>query len=200
MDPRERKQILGEWGVRDPNAREAHESARLQRDLEGSPVQGKRIRFRARNFQPSVDGYVVSLGGPLPYMQRLSDIDRLTAELEQRLQSDWCELAAGHTTARQGFARAWSRRVERYGYDELNGLIDRHNTYFPAEARLPMDVRRRDYVLVNGKPYRRPHVGAAWALERFPAELELARAAGAATTAGSGAQAAHRGAAAATSR
>ncbi len=71
-------------------------------------------------------------------------------------------------------SRARPLRVERYGYDELNDLIDRHNAYFPAESRLPMDVRRRDYVLINGKPYRRARVGPAWALARFPAELDAA--------------------------
>lgn len=177
MDPRDRKKILGQWGVRDPNVREARESARLGQDLEGSPVRGKRIEFRARNFRASVDGYVVSLGGPLPYMQRLSEIDRLTGDLQDRLRADWHELALSYGSDARGFARAWSLRVEGCGYDELNGLIDRHNVYFPAEARLPMDVRRRDYVLVNGRPYRRPRADAAWALEQLPAELPLALAA-----------------------
>lgn len=174
MDPRERKQILGQWGVRDPNVRESRESARLGRDLEGSPVRGKPLRFRARNFKPSVDGYVVSLGGPLPYMQRLKDIDRLTEEFTDRLRQDWHELAELYDSDHSGFAEAWARRVGAYSYDELNSLIDRHNIYFPAEARLPMDVKRRDYVLVNGKPYRRERVGAGWALERFPPDLGLA--------------------------
>ena len=71
-------------------------------------------------------------------------------------------------------SRARPLRVERYGYDELNDLIDHHNAYFPAESRLPMDVRRRDYVLINGKLYRRARVGPAWALARFPAELDAA--------------------------
>jgi hypothetical protein len=34
-----------------------------------------------------------------------------------------------------------------------------------------MDVRRRDYVLVNGQPYGRRPLDAAWVLERFPADL-----------------------------
>ena len=39
----------------------------------------------------------------------------------------------------------------------MNRLIETHNRWYPVEARLPMDVRRRDYVLVGGQPYtRRP--------------------------------------------
>jgi hypothetical protein len=37
-----------------------------------------------------------------------------------------------------------------------------------------MDVRRRDYVLVNGEHYSRRSLDAEWALERFPPELAAA--------------------------
>ena len=36
-----------------------------------------------------------------------------------------------------------------------------------------MDPRTRDFVLVNGKPYRREPLAAAWILERFSPDLEL---------------------------
>jgi hypothetical protein len=54
----------------------------------------------------------------------------------------------------------------------VNDLIERHNRLYPAEARLPMDVRRRDYVLVNGEHYARRPLDARWAFERFPAAPE----------------------------
>jgi hypothetical protein len=59
----------------------------------------------------------------------------------------------------------------------VNELIDRHNRFYPTEARLPMDVRRRDFVLVNGEHYAKRPLDFRWALERFPADLEAARAA-----------------------
>ena len=43
------------------------------------------------------------------------------------------------------------------------------------EARLPMDPRTRDFVRINGKPYEREPLDAAWILERWPADLEQAR-------------------------
>ena len=64
--------------------------------------------------------------------------------------------------------RAWS-------FAEVNELIERHNRNFPAEARLPMDPRTRDFVKINGRPYQRDPLDAAWALERFPADLHAAR-------------------------
>ena len=33
-----------------------------------------------------------------------------------------------------------------------------------------MDLRTRDYVLINGRSYRRPLLGPQWVLEQFPAE------------------------------
>ena len=39
-----------------------------------------------------------------------------------------------------------------------------------------MDPRTKDYALVAGQDYRRRPLDAAWALRRFPASLERARA------------------------
>jgi len=64
--------------------------------------------------------------------------------------------------------------VARWNFSEVNDLIERHNRFYPVEARLPMDVRRRDYALVNGEPYSRSPLDGSWALERFPAELAAA--------------------------
>ena len=57
----------------------------------------------------------------------------------------------------------------------MNELIERHNRNFPAEARLPMDPRTRDFVKINGRPYQRDALDEAWILERFPADLRAAR-------------------------
>jgi hypothetical protein len=57
--------------------------------------------------------------------------------------------------------------VRAWDFGEVNDLIERHNRWYPAEARLPMDPRTGDYALVNGRSYRRPPLDAAWALERF---------------------------------
>jgi hypothetical protein len=64
----------------------------------------------------------------------------------------------------------------QWSFSELNHLIDRHNANFPAEARLPMDPRTRDFVKINGREYRREPLDATWILERWPADLEAARA------------------------
>jgi hypothetical protein len=180
MDQRERRRILGQWGVRPPNVREAAESRKLAAELEVSPGAGRPLRARPRLFKLEADSYIASLGGPLPYMVRLREIDRLTAEAEQELARSWRALAVECDGDGGAFARRWRQRAERRRFDEVNDLIETHNRWYPVEARLPMDPRRRDYVLVGGEPYRRRPLDAAWVLERFPPTLESALAASAA--------------------
>lgn len=174
MDARTRKEILGQWGVRGENDLERIARERLERDLDGSPLHGRPLRKRWRNFRPSVDGYVVSLGGPLPYMVRLREIEAQTTRHERTLEIAWRHLADECDGDPARFAREWRRRAEGWRFDELNDLIDRHNRFYPAESRLPMDPRRRDFVLVNGERYARRLLGAAWVLARFPADLAAA--------------------------
>ena len=50
----------------------------------------------------------------------------------------------------------------------MNDLIDRHNRWYPVEARLPMDPTTGDHALVNGEHYSKRPLDATWVLERFP--------------------------------
>ena len=63
----------------------------------------------------------------------------------------------------------WRDEVARWSFDEVNDLIARHNRWYPTESRLPMDPRRGDFVLVNGRDYRLRPLDARWVLERYPA-------------------------------
>ena len=130
----------------------------LEADLRDSPLRGRDVRLRLRHFRPDAGSYLASLGGPLPYMTRLREIDRLTAAHEEAL-------AAVREEVRD--AAEWAAIVAAWDFGEVNDLIDRHNRWYPVEARLPMDPRTGDYALVNGRSYRRLPLDAAWALERL---------------------------------
>lgn len=147
---------------------------KLAEDLEESPLRGQPLRRRLRNFRPAVDSYIAALGGPLPYMQRLREIEARTEEQERRLAQAWEQTRGAHAPDAAAFAREWERVVERWRFDEVNELIERHNRFFPAEARLPMDPRTGDFVLVDGKRYERRPLDAAWVFERFPRRLDAA--------------------------
>ena len=161
MERREREAVLWE-GVPRENVRRERAELRAADELAESPLVGKPLRRRYRNFLAAVDSYVVSGGGPLPWMLRLRMIEDLTADHLRRLEDAYVE--------HLGDPAGWERTVLAWDFYVVNELIDKHNRYFPIETRLPMDPRTRDFVLVNGKPYTRGFLGAAWALERFPPE------------------------------
>jgi hypothetical protein len=163
----DREAILREDAPRAQTVRERRQLAGLEEDVLSSPLRSKPLPLRLRNFRPSAEGYLASLGGPLPYMTRLREIEAMTAAHEQALGEARRRLSAEVPPER--FAEAWREAVGRWSFDEVNDLIARHNRWFPVESRLPMDPRRRDYVLVNGRDYRLRPLDARWALERFPA-------------------------------
>ena len=140
--------------------RDRRDLAGLEADLRDSPLRGRQLQLRLRNFRPDAGSYLASLGGPLPYMARLREIDALTLQHEQQLA------AAFETLGRD--AEAWEALARGWEFGEVNELIERHNRWYPAESRLPMDPRTGDYALVNGRSYRRRPLDASWVLERFP--------------------------------
>jgi hypothetical protein len=155
------EEILGEWGVRDVTPPSQHERDRLAADREINAHVGRPLRRRLRNFKPEADTYVASLGGPLPYMLRLNEIEAETEGHLERLATAYAEHGRD--------ARRWRRLAERWNFEEVNDLIEKHNRWYPIEARLAMDPRSRDFVKIGGRPYYRRPLDAAWVLERFPA-------------------------------
>ncbi|HEX4519380.1 MAG TPA: hypothetical protein VH063_07345 [Gaiellaceae bacterium] len=160
------EEILGEWGVRDVTPPSAAERARLERDRDLNALHGQALPRRIRRFRPEADTYLASLGGPLPYMQRARAID-------EEIEAETARLEAAYTE-HAGDPERWRRLAARWDFGALNELIERHNRWYPIEARLPMDPRSRDFVKVGGRDYRRRPLDAGWILERFPA-AELRR-------------------------
>jgi hypothetical protein len=160
MAKRRPEEIIGEWGIRDVTPPSAAERKKLLDEVEINPLTGRPLKRRIRRFRPEADRYLASLGGPLPYMQRLRRIDDAIEEHERRLADAYAE---------QGDDPAeWRRTAERWDFGEVNDLIERHNRYYPIEARLAMDPRTRDFVKIGGRSYRRDLLDANWILERFP--------------------------------
>ena len=159
MAKRRPEDVIGEWGIRDVTPASAVEREKLLAELDLNPLTKRPLKRRIRRFRPEPDRYLASLGGPLPFMRRLRQLDDEIDALTRRL----AEAYADRTDA-----AAWRRLAERWDFGEVNDLIERHNRYYPIEARLPMDPRTRDYVKVGGRSYRREPLDAAWILKRFP--------------------------------
>ena len=177
MEKAERDAILRQGVVLPETPRQRRELAALEEDLETSPLTGKPLPVRARLFRPSADTYLIATRGPLPYMLRLREIEHWTGAHETQLRDAWHALAEACAGDAERFRDSWLAEARTHGFDEVNDLIDRHNRWYPAESRLPMDPRTGDYALVNGRDYRLSPLEADWILEQFPADLSSAAAA-----------------------
>jgi hypothetical protein len=157
--------------VRPVTPRQRRELEALDEDLKSIPLRGRPLGLRLRNFRSSAEAYLASAGGPLPYMLRLREIEAQKSAHEQALAARWNALADECEGDDASFGRRWSALASSWVFDEVNDLIDRHNRWYPAESRLPMDPRTGDYVLVNGTDYRLSPLTGEWVLDRFPPEL-----------------------------
>jgi hypothetical protein len=160
MARRRPEDVIGEWGVRDVTPASAVEREKLLDEVDLNPLTKLPLKRRIRRFRAEPDRYLASLGGPLPFMRRLRQIDDEIDALTIRLENAYAERTDDD---------AWRRTAERWDFGEVNELIERHNRWYPVEARLPMDPRTRDYVTIGGRSYRREPLDAQWILRRFPA-------------------------------
>lgn len=169
MRREEREAILRQGVTRAETARDRRDAAALAEDVGAIPLRGEQLRLRLRNFTTETDGYLASLGGPPHYMVRLREIEEATAAHLADITERYERLRASEPSS--SFPAAWERELAQLRFDEVNDLIDRHNRWYPVEARLRMDPRRGDYVLVGGRDYRLERLDAAWVRARFPAAL-----------------------------
>jgi hypothetical protein len=120
---------------------------------------GEALSERARQRQRSIEAYL--RGEALPrYMQRAAEIDRAVRRHTEALRRAY---------ARPDQRARWLEVARSWDFAEVNHLIREHNEWYPVERDLPMNPRTKDYVLVNGRSYRREELGPGWILERFPA-------------------------------
>ena len=155
------REAILKQGVSSPETpRDRREREALGEDIQGNPLAGAPLRQRLRNFKSGADAQLAALGGPLAWMRRLRAIE-LALELHEQ------QLAEAYATRES--AEQWLELAESWDFGEVNELIDRHNRYYPAESRLPMNPRTGDFVRINGRPYTRERLDAEWILSRFPA-------------------------------
>jgi len=173
MRREERQTLLREHVSRPETARDRRDLAGLAEDLRSSPLRDRPLPLRLRNFRPDAGGYLASLSGPLPYMQRLREIDERTAEHERELRRARQELLRAQEEI-EPLEDRWRTLLERWSFDEVNDLIARHNRWYPIEARVAMDPETGGYALVNGRDHRLDRLDAEWVLERFPPVLRRA--------------------------
>jgi hypothetical protein len=172
VERREREAIMRQGVSRPETPRDRREREALEEDLRGNPLAGGELRQRLRNFRPDAGAQLAALGGPLAWMRRLRAIEIAVELHETQLAEAWAALREECGDDADRFAREWYACAERWDFHEVNELIERHNRYYPAESRLPMNPRTGDFVPVNGRPYTRQPLDASWILARFPPTMQ----------------------------
>jgi hypothetical protein len=135
--------------------------------LEDPRSGGRPFTSRARETRRSLEDYLRAGVRPR-WMERLIEIERGTARERRYLADAYDDLRVECGDDRDAFARRWRAIARTWRFDHLNELIRTHNEWYPVERDLPMDLRTRDYVTINGRSYRRRELGPDWVLERFP--------------------------------
>jgi hypothetical protein len=136
--------------------------------LEDPRSAGRPFSDRARLTRRSLEDYLKAGMRPR-WMERLIEIERGMARERERLAEVYALLQEECGEDRPRFSQRWRAVARSWPFEDLNELIRTHNEWYPVERDLPMDLRTRDYVLINGRSYRRPELGPAWVLEHFPA-------------------------------
>ena len=140
----------------------------LRRSMIDEEGMGRPFSERVRHHRRTLEAYFKA--GSIPrWMERVSEVDQGIARAHRRYAAAYRALK-DECRDPEEFARRWRAVAEAARFDELNELIRQHNDWYPIERDLPMDMRTRDYVKVNGRSYRRPELGPDWVLEQFPAE------------------------------
>src|ERR1043166_5387068 len=94
VDPKTQKEIMGQGATRPETPQERRDREVLEADLASSPVRGRPLRQRLRNFRPDPDSGVRALGGPAAWMRRLRAIEEALAQHERQLGEARRTLAA----------------------------------------------------------------------------------------------------------
>ena len=162
---------MSQGAIRPETPHERRERERLEADLASSPVRGRPLRQRLRNFRPDPESGARALGGPTAWMRRLRAIEDAVEQHHRQLGDNWRTLAQEVEDPAE-FAAAWRELAGNWSFARVNELIDRHNRNFPAEAQLAMDPRTRDFVRINGRSYLREPLDERWVLARFPADRD----------------------------
>jgi hypothetical protein len=141
----------------------------VRSDLDETAGIGRPLSSLARNTRRTVEAYLKAGVRPR-WMERIAEIDHAIAFQRRSYARRYRALRQECGADRARFAEGWREIAAGARFDELNELIVQHNDWYPIERDLPMDLRTRDYVLINGRSYRRPLLGPDWILEQFPAE------------------------------
>ncbi|MGH2584601.1 MAG: hypothetical protein ACRDJE_06775 [Dehalococcoidia bacterium] len=154
--------------------REAETDALLRESVRGSGLEGKPLHLSSMPFKQSGDSVVSGMFGPPGWAVRLKQIHDLRTELTSTLETAWTEHARTWRGRPQEFAGRWRAFVATLDLTKLNALIEKHNEWYPVEARLPIVYPTGQYHVPTGIEYPQKPVTVDALLEQYPADVDMA--------------------------
>ncbi len=134
-------------------------------------IKGKPLRIPQFNFTISMENKVRSMFGPPHYATRARRIENITQKLMEDLAIEYDGMIDSFGEDTEVFTQQWKNLIGSLELDELNGLIDKHNTYYPMEANLQIDPDSGAPLIgsVPWKPTER--ISIEGLLKRFPPDM-----------------------------
>lgn len=129
------------------------------------------LQLNSSPFSISVADYLKAAAGPPAWSRRLVRIQNLQNALREQLDVAWREHSLRFAAQPQARAAAWRAYVGAIDLAPLNDLIEKHNAYYPIEARLRMQWPSGRYLLPTGAQYPLEHVIVDALLEEYPPDV-----------------------------
>ncbi len=140
-------------------------------------LKGKKVHIPQVNFDVPMEKQVQARMGPPPYAIRARMIEDIIERLHSELEKQWKAAARHYEDDPKTFARVWKAVIETMNLSELNDLVKEHNTFYPIEANL-REHPDTGQLMIGATPWKpKKKMSARDLLEKFPPDLEAARAA-----------------------
>lgn len=134
-------------------------------------IKGKPLKIPQVNFTISLENKVKSMFGPPHYATRARRIENITQKLMEGLTIEYASMIDSFGDDPETFARQWKELIGLLELDELNDLIEKHNTYYPVEANLQIDPDS-GAPLIGSVPWEpKELISTESLLKRFPPEM-----------------------------
>jgi hypothetical protein len=154
--------------------REAEMDSLLRESLRASGLEGKPLHVQSMPFTQNAGEVASGMFGPPAWTLRLKEIHDLRTRLTATLDAAWGEHARRWQRRPEDFAGHWRTYLAKLDLGRLNTLIEKHNQWYPIEARLPIVYPTGEYHIPTGIEYPQRLVSVDSLLELYPADLDMA--------------------------
>jgi hypothetical protein len=153
--------------------RQAETDALLRESLRASGLGGTPLNLQSMPFSFNRDATIAGMMGPPAWAVRLKQIHDGRVALAAQLDAAWGAHARRYYTNDE-FTRQWRAYVTALDLTPLNTLIEKHNEYYPIEARLPIVWPTGEYRVPTGIDYPQRPVTIEQLLNLYPADRDMA--------------------------